>query len=101
MAATVPDEPVGDHRHMMSGALPFPHQDGPGPSHCWCPALPGWVRERALEQSIDLPRRCFPHATISALLPIVGDAERKKLAAEGPEGFLADLLLPEVSKPRA
>src|SRR5882762_4667714 len=100
MAATVPDEPIGDHRHMMGGALPLPHQNGPGPSHCWCPALPGRVRERALEQSVDFPCRCLPHAAISALLPIVGDAQRKKFAAERPRRLLADLLLPEVSQPR-
>src|SRR5258708_5301969 len=100
MAATVPDEPVGDHGHMMSGALPLPHQDGPGPPHCRCPALPGRVRQCALEQSVDLPCRCFPHATISTLLPIIGDPQGKKLAAERPRRRLADLLLPEVSKPR-
>src|SRR5687767_7246226 len=100
MAATVPDEPVGDDGHMMSGALPLAHQNGPGPGQRRCPALPGRVRERAPEQSVNLTGRCFPQAPVAALLPTVGDAQRKKLAAERPWRLLADFLVPEVSKPR-
>ena len=100
MGAPVPDEPVGGDGHRMGDALPLPHQNGPGPTRRRCPALPGRVRERALEQSVDFACRCLPHAPVSALLPIIGDAERKKLAAERPRRLRADLLLPEVSKPR-
>src|SRR5688572_11250673 len=100
MAATVPDEPIGDDRHMMSGALPLAHQNGPGPCQRRCPALPGRARERAPEQAVDFTCRCFPQAPIAALLPIIGDAQREKLAAEGPWRLLADFLLPKVSKPR-
>jgi hypothetical protein len=55
MGATIPEEPVGDDGHTVSGALPLAHQNAPGPSHCWCPALPDWVCQRAPEQSIDFP----------------------------------------------
>src|SRR4029077_7746038 len=96
MAATIPDAPVGDHGHVMGSALPLAHQNGPGP--CWhrCRVLPGWVRQRASEQSIEFPCRCFPQAAIATLLPHVGDTQRKKLAAERPRRRLTHLLLPEV-----
>ena len=84
MAATVPDEPIGDDGHMMGGALPLPHQNGPRPCRSRCPARPGRVCEHASEQSVNFPCRCFAHATVSAFLPIVDDAKRQKLAAEGP-----------------
>ena len=100
MGAAVPDVSIGDDRYMMGGPLPLPHQNGPGPSQWRCPALPGRPREHAPEQSIELTYRGFPEAAVAALLPNVGDTQRKKLAAEGSWRLLADLLLPKVPKLR-
>jgi hypothetical protein len=57
-------------------------------------------REHAPELSIEFTYRGFPEAAVAALLPNVGDTQRKKLAAEASGRLLADLLLPKVPKPR-
>ena len=98
MGATVPNEPVGDDRHVMGSTLPLAHQNGSGPSQWRCPAVPGRTRQHASKQAIEFPYRCFPQASVSALLPNIGNAQRQNLSAEGPWRLLTDLLLPEVPK---
>ena len=95
MGAPVPEKSIGHHGHLMSRALPFAHQDGPGPGElrrlavalvrsavgtgAVLPTRPARSRERPIEQLVKLARHRFWKPAVVALLPRMRDGERKQI----------------------
>src|SRR5260370_15423439 len=112
--APVPEKSIGRHGHLMSSALPFAHQDGPGPGELRrlavalvCSALgTGAVlptrsarsRERPIEQPVKFTRYRFWKPAVVALLPRMRDGERKQITPERRWRLSAELLPPQLAK---
>src|SRR5712691_3121026 len=101
MRLSIPDEPIGDDRHMVGNPVPFAHQNGSDARERGRRMVGHVVQfrtQRAAEQPIQFSSDRSSYATVNPFLLRIRDAEGKYVAAKRSRRQLPEFARPQVTK---